>query len=82
MKLIKFQADWCGPCHAVTPIVKKIASEFNLDVETVDIDAEPEVAEKYGVSSIPAVILEAGGVEVARHIGAAPRSVIEKNLGL
>ena len=82
MKLIKFQANWCGPCHAVTPIVKKIAAEYNLDIEVVDIDTQPDVAQRYGVSSIPAIILEAGGVEVGRSIGAAPKSVIEKNLGL
>ena len=82
MKLIKFQADWCGPCHAVTPVVAKIVVDHNLELEVVDIDAQPKVAEQYGVSSIPAIILEKEGVELARHIGAAPKPVIEKSLGL
>jgi len=80
--LMKFEADWCGPCHAIRPLVEKIADENELDIVVVDIDKDSDVATLYGVASIPTIILIEDGSEVARHIGSAPKSTIEKNLNL
>lgn len=81
-KLLKFSADWCGPCHAVAPQLEKVANDFNLEVEIIDIDDNPGLAQEYGVSSVPTILLIEEGKELARHIGAAPKSLIASNLGL
>lgn len=81
-KILKFEADWCGPCHAVAPTVKKVAEETGLEMEVIDIDANPDLAESYGVQSVPTILLVEGGAELARHVGAAPKSAILANLGL
>lgn len=81
--LIKFEAEWCGPCHAIRPVVEKIVKQHELNYDVIDIDNLPAIAEDYGVQSIPALILiDENSQEIARHVGSAPQSVIEKNLGL
>jgi thioredoxin 1 len=65
--LLDFGAEWCGPCVAVAPVIRSLALEYaeRLRVATVDIDADPELAARYGVRSIPTVLLLEGG-EVRR----------------
>jgi thioredoxin 1 len=82
MKILKFEADWCGPCHAIRPTVQKISEETGIEVEAVNIDNNPDLAESYGVQSIPTLILVEGGKEIARHSGSAPASKIKSSLGL
>lgn len=80
--LVDFYADWCGPCKAIEPSLLKIAEERNLKLVKVNIDESRELAEKYGVASIPFVALFTNG-EVSRvSVGAVPKSQLEKNLGL
>ena len=81
-RLLKFEADWCGPCHAVAPNVKKVAEEAGLELEIVDIDDNPGLAESYGVQAVPTILLVEDAVELARHTGAAPKSAIQASLGL
>ncbi len=81
-RILKFEADWCGPCHAVAPMVKKVAEETGLELETVDIDLNPDLAESYGVQAVPTILLVEGGAELARHVGSAPASAIKASLGL
>ncbi len=81
-RLLKFQAEWCGPCHAIAPAVKQAAEQAGLEVEEVDIDKNPDLAELYGVQAIPTILLVEGGQELARHTGSAPKSAILANLGL
>ena len=82
--LVDFWAEWCGPCHAVSPILDKIASEREgeLKLVKVNIDEEPSLAQKYGIVSIPTIMLFRGGEPAAAAIGAQPKSAIEKSLGL
>jgi len=70
--LVDFWAEWCGPCHAVSPVLDKIAAdrEGELKLVKVNIDEEQELAVRYGVQSIPTMILFRDGQEVARLIGA------------
>ena len=82
--LVDFWAEWCGPCHAVAPVLDRIVDEQNgeLKLVKVNIDEEPAVAARYGVQSIPTMILFKGGEPAAAAIGAQPKSSLEKALGL
>ena len=81
-KLIKFEADWCGPCHVIRPAINEIVEETGLELEVVDIDDNPDLAESYAVQSIPTILLVEDAAEIARHTGSAPKSKILANLGL
>ena len=82
--LVDFWAEWCGPCHAVEPVLQRIVDERNGDLKLVklNIDEQPAVAARYGVQSIPTMILFKEGEPAAAAIGAQPKSSLEKALGL
>jgi thioredoxin 1 len=82
--LVDFWAEWCGPCHAVSPILDRIVEERNGEIKLVkvNIDEEQALALKYGVQSIPTMILFKDGEPAAAVIGARPKSAIEQALGL
>ena len=82
--IVDFWAEWCGPCHAVSPVLDKIAEERSdeLRLVKVNIDEEPALAQKYGIVSIPTIVLFKGGEPAAAAIGAQPKGAIEKSLGL
>lgn len=78
--LVDFFADWCGPCRMVTPVIEEIASTYDgkLVVGKVDVDANSNIAEKYGVMSIPTVVLFDGGKEVGRQVGSSGKEIYEE----
>lgn len=80
--LLKFYADWCGPCKMYAPTVAKVASEHGLRLVSVNIDQERETAEQYGVCGIPTLILLEDEKEVARHTGAQTQARTTVALGL
>jgi thioredoxin 1 len=81
--LVDFWAEWCGPCHAVAPVLDRIVDERDdLKLVKVNIDEEPGVAARYGVQSIPTMILFKEGEPSAAAIGAQPKTALEKALGL
>ena len=82
--LVDFWAEWCGPCHAVAPVLDRIAEEQGgaLKLVKVNIDDENELASRFGVASIPTMILFKGGEPAAAVVGAQPKGAIERALGL
>jgi thioredoxin 1 len=80
--MVDFWAEWCGPCRAVSPILDAIASEHpdKLSIVKLDVDANPETALKYGITSIPAMYVFEKGEVVKRVIGAKPKPALEADL--
>jgi thioredoxin 1 len=82
--IVDFWAEWCGPCHAVSPVLDKIVDERNGDLKLVkvNIDEEQGLAMRFGVQSIPMMILFKEGQPAAAAVGAQPKSALERALGL
>ena len=82
--IVDFWAEWCGPCHAVAPVLDRIVEESNGDLKLVkvNIDEQPALSQRYGVQSIPTMILFKDGEPAAAAIGAQPKPALEKALGL
>ena len=75
--LVDFWASWCGPCRMVSPIVDQLADEHpELVIGKVNVDEEPELAQAFGVMSIPTLIVLRDGKEAERAVGAMPKSKI------
>lgn len=75
--LVDFYADWCGPCKMMAPVVEEIAGEESgVKVCKINIDEEMEVAQKYGVMSIPTFIAFKKGEIAGRQTGAVPKSIL------
>lgn len=80
--LVDFNASWCGPCRMLKPMLEELASlRSDVKIVSINIDEEEELALKYGVSSIPCLVLFKDGKEVSRSVGLKPREEIESMLG-
>ncbi len=75
--LLDFYADWCGPCRMVSPLVDEIADENSQYlVGKINVDQEPELAQTFGVSSIPTLVVMKDGKVVSQSVGAMPKPQI------
>lgn len=80
--LADFNAEWCGPCKMLKPMLDELAEEReDVKIVSINIDDEDELAEEYEVSSIPCVVLFKNGAEVARSVGFKPKAEFEELLG-
>ena len=80
--LVDFWAEWCGPCHAVGPILEEISNEYGdkLKIVKLNTDEEGSIAMKYGISSIPTMNVFVGGEVVKTIVGAKPKPALLKDL--
>lgn len=80
--LVDFYADWCGPCRMLRPSLEAIATErSDVKVAAVNVDEEAELAIRFGISSIPCVILFKNGSEVEKSVGLVPKEALEALIG-
>ena len=80
--LVDFNANWCGPCRMLSPILEEISSlRSDVVIASVNIDSEEELAKKYNIMSIPCLVLFKDGNEINRSLGLKPREEIEKFIG-
>ena len=83
MKVLKFYAEWCNPCKMLSKIFEGAADKINLPIEEVDIDDQMELAQQYGIRSVPTlVIVDDAGAEVKRHTGFLNESALMNFLGV
>ena len=79
--LVDFYADWCGPCKMMGPVVEEISNEEpEIKVCKINIDEQIELAQRFGVMSIPTVMLFKGGVPVSTSVGVKPKHALEAML--
>ncbi len=75
LMLVDFWATWCGPCRMLGPVIEQLAEDYegkDVIIGKVDVDENPELAQRYGVMSIPTVLLLEDGKEIDRKVGVMP----------
>jgi thioredoxin 1 len=80
--LVDFWATWCAPCRAIAPALEELATQYKgkVKVAKVDVDDAQQVAQKFGIRSIPTLLLFKGGKVVDQIVGAVPKSKLEESL--
>ena len=80
--LVDFWAEWCGPCKMIAPVVEELASEYDGKIKfaKLNVDFNPQTSAKYGVRSIPTLLIFRGGAPVGQIVGAVPKSVLQSRL--
>jgi thioredoxin 1 len=78
--VVDFWAEWCGPCRQIAPALEEIAGSLNGRVKIVklNVDENPQTASKYGVMSIPTLMIFKNGEMASRQVGAAPKQKLEQ----
>ena len=80
--VVDFWAEWCGPCRMIAPLLEDLAREMDgkVSVAKVDVDANPRLAERYGIQSIPTLLVFKGGALVKTLVGYMPKPELKKAL--
>jgi thioredoxin 1 len=82
LSVVDFWAEWCGPCRAIGPVIDELSKDYEgkANIGKVNVDSNPNISMNYGITSIPAILFIKDGKVVDKHVGAAPKSVIEKKI--
>lgn len=82
LTMIDFWAEWCGPCRAIGPVVEELAKEYNgvVNIGKVNVDQNPQLSVKYGITSIPAILFVKNGEVVDKLVGAQPKGNFVKKI--
>jgi thioredoxin 1 len=80
--LVDFWAEWCGPCKMIGPVVEELAADYDgkAVVAKLNVDENPQVTARFGVRSIPTLLVFKGGQIVDKQVGAVPKSVLAQKL--
>ncbi len=80
--LVDFWAEWCGPCKMIGPVVEELAGDYDgkAVIAKLNVDENPEIAGRFGVRSIPTLLVFKGGQIVDKQVGAVPKSVLSQKL--
>jgi thioredoxin 1 len=82
LTLVDFWAEWCGPCRAIGPVVEDLAKEYNgkVNIGKLNVDHNPNVCTKYGITSIPTILFIKNGKVVDKLVGGHPKSALVKKI--
>ena len=82
VSVVDFWAEWCGPCRLISPIIDDLSEEFDgqATIGKVNVDHNPEVSSKYGVRSIPTILIIKDGEVVEKHVGTATKATLTEKL--
>jgi thioredoxin 1 len=80
--LVDFWAEWCGPCKMIAPVVDELANEYDGQIKftKLNVDFNPQTSAKYGVRSIPTLLIFKNGAPVDQVVGAVPKAVLKGRL--
>lgn len=80
--LVDFWAEWCGPCKMIGPVVEELAGDYDgkAVIAKLNVDENPQTTAKFGVRSIPTLLVFKGGQVVDKQVGAVPKSVLNQKL--
>ena len=80
--VVDFWAEWCGPCRMIGPVIEELAGEYGdkAIIGKINIDENNDVSEEYGIRSIPTILFFKNGQLMDKHIGVAPKNLLEEKL--